>query len=464
MKRIVLLICLLTCFCHIASGARQGTVYVSSSTGTVESDGHDPEHPASDLSRAVRSAKNVLLKAGDTFFIGGLNISGITLSRYGDGSNPVICGYKHIAGSRWTEEEMNVWVIDLLDEGFDGFVTRGPSLSNDICAFHDREADLIHGRKVWKKEEMQSDWDFWQTEDLSHKDPVAYNRLYLYLTSDPNELDLELSVYDTALTVRNSTVDGVNFIGFGFGISAGTKTVIRNCLLDAIGGRIFKEGDTYNCYGNGIEFYVSSDISDCLVEDCYISRCYDCAVTIQGSRGGKATPRNIIIRNNLITNCCQGWEDFLRNDRNVVFENCIFSGNVVLRSGDTTGFGYQESRFKFCHVLGNNVAGDKGMQIRDNVFAGGNFYCSGSYNDTYRSNLWYGNECFLSSGDFILGEYFGRKDVLRIGWSKLFSSREFRTYKELTGDDSTVFHIYSKRRVENKAASLEEEFMKTHEY
>ena len=464
MSRLSFFLCALTCFCQIAFGASHETVYVSSSIGTFDSDGHDPDHPTSNLSFAVKSAKTVLLKAGDTFYQGYLNVSGIKLSRYGEGSNPLICGFKHIVGCRWIEDSPNIWVLDMLSDGFSGFVTNGPSLSNDICAFHDRDADLIHGRKVWKKDEMNADWDFWQTDDLSHRNPESYNRLYLYLSSDPNLLDLELSVYDTALIVRNSTVDGVSFIGFGFGISAGTNTIIRNCLIDAIGGRIIKEGNSYNCYGNGIEFFVSSDISDCIVEDCRISRCYDCAATIQGSRGCKGSPKNIVFRNNLITNCCQGWEDCLNNNKDVVFDDCVFCNNIVLRSGNTTGFGYQKSRFKFCHVLGNNVVGNKGMQIRDNVFVGGNFYCSGVYDDAYRSNLWSGNECYLSSGDYVLGEYFGRKDVLKVGWSKLFSSREFRVYRKLTGDETTVFHIYPQRRLDNKASNLEQEFMNTHQY
>lgn len=464
MKRLVLFLCFFVAFSQYGLPARSGTVYVSSSCGIHESDGLDPDHPTSNLSGALKNASVVLLKAGDVFYRGNLQAYDVTVSRYGEGVNPLICGYKRIAGAEWYPVRENVWAIDLLDDGFSGYVTAGPSISNNICAIHDYNADLVHGRKVWKEEELTRDWDFWQTEDLTGKNPASYNMLYLYLTSDPNDSGLELSVYDTALSTRNATVDGVNFVGFGFGISAWTNTKIRNCRIDVIGGRIYQEGDTYNCMGNGIEFFVSTDISDCVVEDCYVSRCYDCGITIQGSRGGRATPRNIIIQNNLIANCCQGWEDFLRNDPDVVFDNCVFCGNTVLHSGNTSGFGYNDSRFKYCHVLGNNVSGDRGMQILDNVFCGGNFYCSGSYNDAYKSNIWSGNECFLSSGDFVLGEYFGRKDVIRMNWSRLFSSGELRLYRELTGDSSTVFHVVSRRRIDNKASRLMDEFLQTHSY
>ena len=319
---------------------------------------------------------------------------------------------------------------------------------------------------MWKKNELKEDWDFWQTETLKNAKPEEYNYIYLYLSSNPNDLKLELSIYSQALQAERSVVDGVNFVGFGFGISAQTHTTIRNCKIDAIGGRIIPEGNSYICYGNGIEFWIGgkNDIEDCIVEDCYVSRCYDCGITIQGSGGTTATPRNIIIRNNLITNCCQGWEDFLRNNPDVVYENCVFENNIVLRSGNTTGWGYHPTRFKFCHVLGNNVTGDKGMRIENNIFADGNFYCSGVYKNAYRSNLWKGNKCYISEGDFLLGEYLGRRDVLRMASSKRKSRKEIQRYKELTGDTSTSFIFLSKRRMDAKTGSLEKTFLRKHSY
>lgn len=442
------------------------TVYVSSSEGRDSNSGMDAMHPVKDLKKAAGSADVILLKSGDTFFLGGLSISGKTLSRYGDGENPVICGYKRIVNPRWEQAATNIWKLDLVDDNFSGVLLGGSSMSNNICAFHDYASDMIHGRKVRYMSEMAGDWDFWQTDKLKGAVPQDYDHIFLYLTEDPNLMSLEMSVYDTALNVNNSLVDGVNFVGFGFGISAGSMTTVRNCKIDAIGGRIIPEGDGYVCYGNGIEFYVGGnwDVENCLVEDCFVSRCYDCGITIQGSRGTSAAPRNITIRNNLITNCCEGWEDFLRNDPDVLYDNCVFRNNIVLRSGNTTGFGYSPARFKFCHVLGNNVAGDKGMKIEDNVFVDGNFYCSGVYNGAYRSNVWKGNRCYLTEGDFFLGEYSGSRDVLRAGTSRRKSSSEIGRYRELTGDTSTVFYVQSRRRVSARANRLETRFLRNHRY
>lgn len=464
-KRIIactLLLCLMN-YVHDVEGC---TIYVSSSIGQDDYSGLDPEHPMKDVAKAVKAGNEILLKAGDTFYLGGLQLSGKTISRYSEGNNPTICGYKRIVSPKWELVENNIWRLSLVDENFTGIVLNGSSASNNICAFHEHDKDVIHGRKVWKRSEMQGDWDFWQTETLSNAKPEEYDYVYLYLTTNPNHLKLEMSIYDAALSVNNSIVDGVNFVGFGFGISAHTHTVIKNCKIDAIGGRIIPEGNGYVCYGNGIEFYVggAADIENCIVEACYVSRCYDCGITIQGTQGTTATPRNITIRNNLITNCCQGWEDFLRNDPDVVYENCVFENNIVLRSGNTTGFGYASTRFKYCHVLGNNVSGDKGMRIENNVFVGGNYYCSGVYNNGYRSNQWKGNKCYLTQGDFVLGEYFGKRDVLRLNVTRRKSVAEISRYRELTGDKTTVFFVLTRKKVAARADKMEKKFLKYHQY
>lgn len=466
MKRLIIILLLGCSGCLGGYTGFSQTVYVSSSTGNMTFGGTSMETPTNDLSNAVKKGKTVLLKAGDTFFVGSLDITGITLSRYGEGANPIICGYKRIKEPRWKEVEKNIWRLNLAEDNFTGMILKGSSTSNNICAFHDYENDLIHGRKVWHKDEMKDDWDFWQTETLKGAKPAEFDNVYLYLTSDPNKLKLEMSVYDLALRVENAVVDGIDFVGFGFGIAAKSHTQIRNCRLDAIGGRIIPENNSYVCYGNGIEFYVSKTIENCIVENCDISRCYDCGVTIQGSRNSGARPRNIIIRNNRIHECCQGWEDFLRNGDDVVYENCVFEKNTLWNNGNTTGFGYALKRFKYCQVLGNNFDGNKGMIIRNNTFVGGNFYCSGAYKGEYKSNVWEGNTCVIKRGDFILSNYGGTKDVIRIPTErgefrtlKAATDDAIRRYRELTGDNTTRFVIKSEKRINRRVNRLKKKYL-----
>ena len=200
-------------------------------------------------------------------------------------------------------------------------------------------------------------------------------------------------------------LDGITILGFGIhGVSGHSNTIVRNCKIDAIGGELFVGYKQFVCLGNGIEFCVTEDIENCLVENCFIKRCYDCGASIQGAGFGQATPRNITFINNLIMNCCQGWEDYLCNDDKVRYNNCRFINNTVMNCGNTTGFGYPQGRVKYCNVLGTNEKGDKGMRIEKNVFIGGNFYCSTSYKGVFKSNKWKRNKFYTERGIWLLKE------------------------------------------------------------
>ena len=443
-------------------------VYVSSSMGDDNNCGTTEDKPLRTISLALSKADTLLLKSGDVFYEGSLTISKKVLFRYGKGNNPTICGYKRIIEPRWVEVEKNIWRLNLVEDNFDGIVLQESSTSNNICAIHDYVNDLLHGRKVWHKGEMIGNWDFWQTETLSKAKPEEYDYLFLYLDRDPNLMSLEMSIYDFALRANTATIDGVNFIGYGAGISAGTKTIIRNCRVDAIGGRIIPEGDSYVCYGNGIEYWVSGELDsrDGLVENCYVTRCYDCGITIQGSRGTIATPRNIYVRNNLVENCCQGWEDFLRNNKDVCYDHCYFENNIVLNSGNTTGFGYPRNRIKFCHLLGNNIDGPRNMIIKNNVFIGGNYYCSGSYQGEYKSNVWEGNTCYLEYGNFLFHDYWSTLNAIRLDGKlgKAENNDRVERYRRFTGDRTTKFTVRSKKAIERMARRKRSQYLKNHKY
>ena len=87
---------LLLFFVRIAYGTNETIIYVSSTSGSERYDGLDADHPMMNLQKALESGGVVLLKAGDYFYVGGLNINGKVLSRYGEGCNPTICGFKRI--------------------------------------------------------------------------------------------------------------------------------------------------------------------------------------------------------------------------------------------------------------------------------------------------------------------------------------------------------------------------------
>jgi len=319
--------------------------------------------------------------------------------------------------------------------------------------------------------ELNNDWDFFQSDVLTYHvlKEKCFDELYLYYRDNPNDLDLALSVGSRyGLSLYDSSVDGVSVKGFGTGgIEFKGSSSVRNCRVDAIGGSMMIFGQITTSLGNGIDIWVNKDASDCTIEGNYVTRCYDCGCSIQAEECGQATPRNIVFKNNLITNCCQGWEDFLRNDEYVKFENCAFENNIVLEIGETSGFGYPKNRFKYCHVLGNNFKGDKGMIIRNNTFVGGNYYCSGAYRDKYRSNVWIGNTCVIKRGDYILSNYMGTKDVIRIPTEKgdyrslkTATDEAIKHYREMTGDYSTRFIIKSEKHINKRIKKLKNRYLK----
>ena len=105
------------------------------------------------------------------------------------------------------------------------------------------------------------------------------------------------------------------------------------------------------------------------------------------------------------------------------------------------------------------------MIIRNNTFVGGNYYCSGAYNGQYKSNVWEGNTCIIKRGDFILSNYGGTKDVIRIPAEKgefrslkAATDDAIRRYRELTGDQTTRFVIKSERNINKRIKKIKNQY------
>lgn len=442
-----------------------GVIYVSSSKGNDENSGFVHDKPLKSIAKALTSADTVLLKSGDVFYEN-ITLKKGLLSKYGGNKLPVICGYKRIVNPRWEKVGINLWRISLVDGNYSGFDTPGSTMNNNIGCLHEYDKDVLHGRKLKFKRELKEDWDIWQTEHHAKNETTAkdFDSLYLYLRLNPNLLHLEISSGATACVVSNAKIDGVRFEGFGFGISAGANTTIRNCEIDAMGGRT-SISDGYVCYGNGIEFWISKGLKNCMVEECKIYRCYDAGCTIQGRVD---SPRNIVFRNNIIVECCEAWEDFLTNeDTSIKFINCVFEGNIVVNSGNTSGFGYTKDRSKYCHVLGNNYLGNRGMVFRNNTFVGGNFLCAAKYDGAFKSNFWLNNTCYIRRGEWLLRCINKGNEWIKVPTEKgkflsLDAATEdaIRRYRELTGDNSTKFVIMKNKRMDKRVNKLKKKYLR----
>lgn len=459
MRRIFFLAFLFLLFDYTSFGK---IVYISSSTGNDANAGTDIAAPLQTVKKALEKGDSILLKRGDVFYEH-LSIENKFLGAYGDGSSPILSGYKRIRKPEWRMISDNVWVLDLTTDNFSGYKTYGVSYANNIGCLHEYDKDVIHGHKVEHKDDLKQNWDIWQT-DKSGSDTVQekdYNQLYLFLDEDPNQLKLELSVGRIAMRVRNSTIDGLVIKGFGFGLSVKSNSVVRNCRIDAIGG-MQQFGETrFVVYGNAIEMWVGNEPNEnVLIDNNIISRVYDCAITIQGIPTSAINkPSNIIVKKNIIYDCCQAWESFMTWDKGPMeYENCYFVDNIVLNSGKTSGFGYKDSRVIYCHILSNNHTGSYGLVIKDNVFVGGNYYCTSKYGDGYKTNYFRNNKCYLEKGSFILSD-FGGDDTYRLIGSPLKDGDVTANYRRLTGDYSTKFYVKSQKSIEKRIDKLKKRYL-----
>lgn len=464
-RKRLLIFCLGVIVLAVTPYLRAQTIYVSSSQGNDSNNGHTQTSPLKTISAALEKGKGntILLKAGDVFFEEKTVLFGNSLGKYGKGKNPELCGYKRVTRPNWEQVSDNIWRICLTDDNFSGVKVDGSSYTNNIGCLHEYDKDIIHGRKRKYLSQLNQDWDIWQTEIVgTDSKPEYYDSLYLYYSGNPNNLKLEFSTGQIAVNMRDATIENVNVTGYGFGISAGSNVHIKGCHIDAIGGRTLVTSKSFVCDGNGIGIWIypNCDTENTIVEDCYISRVYDSGVCLSGSGGTKSTARNVVVRNNLIAYCCQGWEDFLLNDPPSYYENCIFENNIVVFSGES-GFGYPESRFKYCHILSDNHRGDKKMQFRNNTFIGGNYHCNEGYKGTYTTNIFENNICYITKDNYLLGNYMGTRDVVRLNSN---SNDAILKYRELTKDKTTTFKIKKLSSINRQGKREIRFFLRKHSY
>lgn len=475
MKKGVILSLVLTtllAFFNVLYGKPVKVVYVSSSEGDDVNSGITADMPLRTINKAVSFMPDTIyLKRGDTFYES-IRYGRASMTGYGKGHMPVMSGYKRIIKPSWVKVKDNIWRISLTDDNYSGYRVEGSSYLNNIGCIHEYDKDLIHGRRVEHFEQLSEDWDIWQCEGHGKDLPASsFDNLYLYLTSNPNKMNLEFSVNICALNMYegHALIDGIRFEGFNTAININMSGDIKNCRIDAMGGNLFLTNIYgFVCAGNGIQFWQGQfQLENSTAIGNYITRCYDCGITIQGD--GWFSPRNVVVSDNLITNCCQGWEDFLHNDT-TSFVKCTFKNNIVVFSGES-GWGYPKSRFKYCHIVENNINGPKGMVFQNNTFISGNYYCAHVPGKDYSSATWIDNVCYIEQGNFLMGSYEGNKDVVRVpkcnnGRRTFVQERDkaIKTYRAMVDDSSTKFVIVSSKKAKRLGEKAIKKYLKHHIY
>lgn len=440
--------CMVVAMSVIACGVESKIIYVSSSEGIEMNNGLSTSAPVNTIAAALTMGDTILLKADDIFYEV-LECKGKYIGRYGQGHNPTLCGFKRIKQPNWEQVEPNIWKFQLNSDNFTGFSAKRPYVNNIGC-IHEYDKNVIHGRRVQLRNYLKEDWDFFQTPN--HKKDTLdsqFNWVYLYLESDPNSLNIELSVGLSAARIENTVVDKVDFVGFGEGIVCKSNVTIQNCRIDAIGGRLCLGEINFFCQGSGIYLDANGDVTNCKINNCNISRCYEAGISISASYQNKIEVADVSISHNQIANCGRGFEIVMSNVIDINSEDCTFISNTVLDSGNS-GFGYPKRYFSTSHVFMNCGMEKIKFIVDDNTFVKGNLYLSSISQNNNLLSDWHNNTCYLLRDNVMIGNlYYVQSDEISV--SKVGKLKDaVKLFKENTGNKSTQFILCDDVKIEEE--------------
>lgn len=477
-----------------------------SATGNDSNSGTTPDSPVKSIAKALSLSNTVYLKRGDTFYeniyLTGDRGSITTIAAYGQGSRPILSGMKKcITYGAWTQVKTypdlgifpiegssmpplpdNLWKIDLVSNLWVGYkVDSNNALANNIgTVINSQTGEMYGAMRVKEWEELGAPYSFWQpTTKLDNKfHMIALDCKYLYMCfpSDPNGKPYGFSVNkhgiaSTSLTSGLIIKDLEIYCWGQHGLAIGPNTLIENCVVDAVGGSLFLGQENWAPYGNGIEHYITNNSKNITVKNNIVSRCFDAGITAQGSGALTVEPEKISFCNNLIFNCCQGWECFLRSSLkpDIKFKDSVVENNVFISNGKETGFRYAPTlesgvileRGKFCQFLNNSKKGneykDDNMILKNNICIDGNFLCYNVPGD-YKTSL-QSNTVKMIQGQLLITPYFSNiPNLYSLASPKRanFSSTEayneavstaVKEFKSKTGTDKINFEFF-----ENSAA------------
>lgn len=355
-----------------------GTIYYFSEFGNDSNNGLSPDNPK----KTLEALENIYLKAGDAVlfkrgetFRGSIKaVSGVTYSSYGDyGDKPVLMASpQNFADEKnWVETDTpNVWKLTT-------------PITNDVglVVFNDGEAwteKRIKGRPDFVNGDLaELDKDLTMWHDVLAPTDVSG---YVYVRSDkgnPGKRFKSIEVSPRVHIIRaadNIVIDNLCFkYTGGHAVSAGTinNLTVKNCEFAFIGGSWFRT-DTLSRFGNAVEVYGGCD--GYVVDNCYITQCYDAGVTHQlsDSPDTECIMKNIKYTNNVITDTSYPIEYFINQPNEGVEHKIVnfeISGNIIMRTG--MGFGDQRpDKTAATAIKGWNTYNEAyNYTITNNIFA-----------------------------------------------------------------------------------------------
>lgn len=434
--------------------------YISSSTGRDTNSGTE-DSPLRSIS-SLKNKKNVCvrLKCGDVFYENIKGFSGSVIESYGKGRKPVICGFRILKNvDAWVSVEEGVWQLDMLQAAdFVGFPVDKSSDKKrftDVGCMYDAQKDEIYGHIVKEKDMLIAEGDIYLSDKYKIADigEETFRYFLFKYAANPRILGhVCFSVFEHGMTnMKNCIIRNIAVVGFGrHGMCGLNDCFAENCEIDIIGGSIQTGTTNWARFGNGIEFWITKNpIGNSVVQNCIISRTYDCGATIQGSPKDLGNPTNIYFKNNTFVHCRQAFEHFLNSTNTTPqYVSCEFTGNVAYMMGDN-GFNSAEKRDANILSYERNA---KYLKITDNEFYGGNYYCG-----YQKPEGMSGNRVYLYEGQYLV-HYHGSKNFPTIYATDESSVKE---YQEKWEDDSEIVILKKDSRADRK---IQKKFLKKIKY
>ena len=433
MKQILaIMLVALTCSCV---SSQKKVFYISSTTGSDSNPGTKkaPLRTIGSLDAGRRTGATILLKAGDIFFETIHDFSDCTVSSYGEGHKPIVCGFRVQKDSgSWVDEGNGIWKLDLSRDddfyGFDYNTIEDKHYSGNIGSLWSPEDNRITGNLVFNKDLLENEGDFfvagkWRSEELTADD---FRYLYMKSASRPREYCFASGI-DGVYHMTRCNISSIAVIGFGaHGMRDCRECVISDCDIDIIGGALLIDFsyDIAVRYGNGIEFWIGDNpFNGNTVRNCQISRCYDTATTIQGPSTQDLHSTGNHFVNNRIAYCEQGFEHWATTDGSpTIYEDCCFNDNVLFCCGDNKFEGTPKRDTGVALLLSGNSPEER-IEIKGNLIYGNNY----RYGCTSGIS---GGEVYVLSGSYLL---YGTDNVITAQ-----DSAGIDSYREWSGDDSKI--------------------------
>ena len=325
------------------------TTYYVSSTGT-SSKGTDEKNPMSyemAQSKTYMSGDTILFKRGDTFYgtfdpnIVKVDDKITTISAYGEGTMPILTGYK-IADKKesWEKYEEGIYRINLRDtQYFSGLMATDNNSTN--IGFLEDAKGIKYAEKKSYMQAMKQEGDFY------------CDGTYLYLKCEENPYikmgalklatKTNLLILHSNLKVKNIMLSGTGAHGM---VGSDSRTehveISYNCIQD-IGGSYLKETTRY---GNGIEFY-GTDAVDITVKNNVIRNVYDVGFTIQGTAG---SGDNVLVKGNVFVSNSQDSEIW-ENGSATGVRGYEFTNNISVNVGRGWGYEARPDKYVVAHIL-----------------------------------------------------------------------------------------------------------------